>query len=444
MAEGSDELERLGREQLILKARVLGVERAELMTRVELRDEIVRRSEPDLAQQKRARGFLGVARDLVASVVEAGLNLPDAAKLIRGEGARDGEWKGPPPVATVTLAEIYAAQGHLDRALRMLDEVLAKEPDHDAARVLRDRLAAGADSPAPAPRKRQRVSFADPDPITLEPALSETESTLEPSTPIEHIWGAEPVTASHADSVPAAPPEPAEIPLAQVWATAPADSATPPAPTHAPREPVSRLEPVVASVSPDAPAEQIWGAEPAPLPVSETSPATVEAGPTAIEPASKPALDTGVAEPRLAAAPAPPPSVLTLALFGQRQVYWELPTRTFEALRTRSPGGRALLRVVSFRMRGDQVHRTTQDVSAEREVGSVVLTGLGADAVVRAVLGWEADGRFRPFIVASDLSSGTPSARRNAAFRPHHLVGSLAPGVEQRAPAHFAGRSSGS
>src|ERR1700709_2076118 len=147
MAEGSDELERLSREPLILKARVLGVERAELMTRVELRDEIVRRSEPDLVQQKRARGFLGVARDLVASVVEAGLNLPDAGKIIRGNKSREGGGKGPPPVATVTLAEIYAAQGHVERALRMLDEVLAKEPDHDPARALRDRLAAGAETP---------------------------------------------------------------------------------------------------------------------------------------------------------------------------------------------------------------------------------------------------------------------------------------------------------
>ncbi|HEY4104659.1 MAG TPA: hypothetical protein VGM44_12245, partial [Polyangiaceae bacterium] len=70
MAEASDDLEHSSREQLILKARVLGVERAELMTRVELRDEIVRRTTTDPAQQKRARGFLGVARDLVASVVE--------------------------------------------------------------------------------------------------------------------------------------------------------------------------------------------------------------------------------------------------------------------------------------------------------------------------------------------------------------------------------------
>src|SRR5450631_3344561 len=168
-SDGTDDLERLSREQLILKARVLGVERPELMTRVEMRDEIVRRSEPDPVQQKRARGFLGVARDLVASVVEAGLNLPDAAAIIRGEGAREGDWKGPPPVATVTLAEIYAAQGHLDRALRMLDEVLTKEPDHDAARSLRDRLAAGADVPKqPAPR-RQRISFADPPESDLPP-----------------------------------------------------------------------------------------------------------------------------------------------------------------------------------------------------------------------------------------------------------------------------------
>src|SRR5882724_7375939 len=169
MAFGSDELERLSREELILKARVLGVERAELMTRVELRDEIVRRSVPDPSQQKRARGLLGVARDLVASVVEAGLNLPEAAARIRGDGPREGDWKGPPPVATVTLAEIYAAQGHLDRALRMLDEVLAKEPDHDAARSLRDRLAAGADLPQQTPPRRQRISFADPPESDLPP-----------------------------------------------------------------------------------------------------------------------------------------------------------------------------------------------------------------------------------------------------------------------------------
>src|SRR3954462_3136655 len=196
MAENSDDLERLSREQLILKARVLGVERPELMTRVEMRDEIVRRSEPDLAQQKRARGFLGVARDLVASVVEAGLNLPDAAALIRGDSNRESVWKGPPPVATVTLAEIYAAQGHLDRALRMLDEVLAKEPDHDPARALRARLASATNLPVPPVRRRQKISFAAPAPAPKAEAESALEAEAAPAPA--------PVLAAEGESAPEA------------------------------------------------------------------------------------------------------------------------------------------------------------------------------------------------------------------------------------------------
>ena len=189
------DLEPMSREELILKARVLGVERAELMTRVELRDEIVRRSEPDIAQQKRARGFLGVARDLVASVVEAGLNLPDAAALIRGDGSREGEWKGPPPVATVTLAEIYAAQGHVDRALTMLNEVLAKEPDHDPARALRDRLAAAREAGGPGTRRRK--------PVVIDVPVVEEEAE-------------EPAPDSDAAFEPPGVPEPAPIAVAEI------------------------------------------------------------------------------------------------------------------------------------------------------------------------------------------------------------------------------------
>jgi hypothetical protein len=327
-SDGTDDLERLSREQLILKARVLGVERAELMTRVEMRDEIVRRSEPDLVAQKRARGFLGVARDLVASVVEAGLNLPDAAAIIRGEGAREGDWKGPPPVATVTLAEIYAAQGHLDRALRMLDEVLTKEPDHDAARSLRDRLAVGADLPKQPPPRRQRISFADPPEADLPPE----------SAPI------------HAAPTPA------------------------PEPIHAALESV-----------------------PVPVPVPSLSPS---------------------------------PYVLTLALAGQRQVYWEVPAHTWDALRSRAPHGRAVLRVLSFRTRAGKVERRAHDLSPDAEVGSAVLPGLNADAVVRAALGWESDGRFLPFVIASDLVPGR--------FRAHPLVGPVVAEVEQRAVQHLS------
>jgi hypothetical protein len=48
----------------------------------------------------------------------------------------------PPPLPTVTLAEIYAAQGHLERAISTLDEVLAKEPGHTEAEKLRERFQA--------------------------------------------------------------------------------------------------------------------------------------------------------------------------------------------------------------------------------------------------------------------------------------------------------------
>ncbi len=40
----------------------------------------------------------------------------------------------------MTLAEIYAAQGHLERAIAVLDEVLTREPEHAEAHGLRARF----------------------------------------------------------------------------------------------------------------------------------------------------------------------------------------------------------------------------------------------------------------------------------------------------------------
>lgn len=131
-------LDLLSRSELIERAREMGVERPERMTRAELRDEILRLSAPR-GKEDEVRGLFGVARSMLASVVEAGLHMPDAAAVIRGES--DTIVRTQPPVATVTLAEIYAAQGHRQRALRMLDDVLAAEPDHEHAKVLRQRLA---------------------------------------------------------------------------------------------------------------------------------------------------------------------------------------------------------------------------------------------------------------------------------------------------------------
>jgi hypothetical protein len=149
------DLDGLSRSELIEKAEALGVDKASLLTRAELADEIVRRTVDDPIERRIARGLLGVARDLVARVVERGLHLPEAAALIRGE-QRPSWTPSKPPIATVTLAEIYAAQGHRSRALSVLDEVLESESDHAAARALRDEIAATpGDEPRVAPEPEE-------------------------------------------------------------------------------------------------------------------------------------------------------------------------------------------------------------------------------------------------------------------------------------------------
>jgi hypothetical protein len=186
-----DLLDSLSRDELITRARELGTRRPEVMTRVELRDEIVRLSEPDVIAAKRQRGWLGVARDLVASVVESGLNMRDAAARIRGE-QRGEDLVGPPPVATVTLAEIYIAQGHPDKALAIVDEVLDREPDHPSALALRERLRSKEGT---AERRRTRVQQAEP--ATTPPP---------PEPPIEKA--AQPEPEAEREPVPAYEPEP--------------------------------------------------------------------------------------------------------------------------------------------------------------------------------------------------------------------------------------------
>jgi hypothetical protein len=132
------ELERLDRDGLIARAEAAGVARARILTRPELVDELLLRSAVDPYTKQRARGLFGVARDLVARVVERGLHLPDAADRIRSLSLSAGAVRERAPAAlpTVTLAEIYATQGHRDRAIETLKGVLAREPDHAAAQAL--------------------------------------------------------------------------------------------------------------------------------------------------------------------------------------------------------------------------------------------------------------------------------------------------------------------
>src|SRR5687767_6510270 len=133
----------LSRIELLRLAQSLGVSDADVMTRAELRVAIdsAQRPEPESSETYPVT-WVSVARRLLARVVERGLNLPDAAALIRGDTKLSTPPKAPPPVATVTLARIYAAQGHLDRAIGTIDEVLASDPDHHPALQLRTQLQA--------------------------------------------------------------------------------------------------------------------------------------------------------------------------------------------------------------------------------------------------------------------------------------------------------------
>ncbi len=142
-------LEALARDQLIARARGAGVERAEVLTRPELIDEILCSEIDDQKERSQARGLLGLARDLVARAMQKGLHLPDASNKLRTLAPPSSGWrKGPPPIATVSLAEVYASQGHITRALEVLDNVISREPDHQYAIDLRARVALMDAAPA--------------------------------------------------------------------------------------------------------------------------------------------------------------------------------------------------------------------------------------------------------------------------------------------------------
>lgn len=153
------ELESLDRDSLISEAESVGVKRARVLTRPELVDEVLLARAGDRASVKKARGFFGMARDLLFRAVEKGLNLPDAAERYSAPSPRprtSGE-----VVPTVTLAEIYAAQGHTARAVETLRGVLLREPEHAEAQTLLARLTDDEYAPPPGPALPPEEAQAD-------------------------------------------------------------------------------------------------------------------------------------------------------------------------------------------------------------------------------------------------------------------------------------------
>jgi hypothetical protein len=177
------ELEKLDRESLVLRAQAAGIKRARVLTRPELVDELLRLdpNRPEPSQLKRSRGFFGIARDLLSRVVERGLHLPDAAERFR-QALVDPSPQVPRPEAqaipTVTLAEIYAAQGHKQRAIETLKRVLEAEPDHAAARALLEKLE-GAAYVSPKEPLPPEPEYEPPPAEDLEAAAEAEEAAAE-------------------------------------------------------------------------------------------------------------------------------------------------------------------------------------------------------------------------------------------------------------------------
>jgi len=177
------ELERLDRDALIARAEGAGVARARILTRPELVDELLLRSAIDDVTKERARGLFGRARDLLARLVERGLNRPETADRIRAVGRPAVRASAPAALPTLTLAEIYVAQGYRERAIETLERVVSAEPEHATAKALLARL--------------RDAAFAVPSPQM--PPETDSEDSEDPAA----------VASAQAAARPPAPPLPA-------------------------------------------------------------------------------------------------------------------------------------------------------------------------------------------------------------------------------------------
>ena len=365
----ASDLDAASRSDLIARAEALGIDKADVLTRAELIDEIVKRTVADPIERRLARGLLGVARDLVARVVERGLHLPDAAALIRGL-QQVTLTPVTPPIATVTLAEIYAGQGHRARALAVLDEVLAKEPEHTAAR------SAPREGGQPHRTKRSR----HPHPRNHRPPPPQPPTaTSNPSAT------ATPTTTATATANPTATSPPARTSTLQKRSP-PATPCRPP-PTRSP---------------PSSP--------PAARPTATTRP-------TYFAPPPQLSMTTRNRPNR----PAPPPLpsarrdrarqpdadrvVLVPVEATSALAYWEVWPAALDEARARARRGELILRVVAVTPSWDGPSAEVRDIEVGIPSGDWLVNDLPVGAVVRAAIGWRRDGGFDPLAVALDVAA---------------------------------------
>lgn len=443
------DLQKLSREELIREAEQAGVARPRVLTQSELVDEILKRTAASDRDRTRSRGWLGRARDLLATVIEKGLHLPDAAAAIRGSK----EWPPPPPapLPTVTLAEIYAAQGHLERAVAVLDEVLQREPEHQEARELRERFLAQLGRGATAAEATKAAEQ------TLKAAEEEAPKAAEEAP-------------KAAEQAPAASPQESAPAAASLQTPAKEDDSAAPPTIVTPRsEPHLRAAQGSAEVAPDqeaplkAPAVEVISTEQAPAARALSMTLGPQAAPSLGAPVieEKPVADVDIApaisvaevtarSPNVAPAAAASSlherhdvdEVVALAVDPSTfYVYWEVRPTTFAHLAGKAPGGSLALRVVAVTPGWDGPIVESRDIQIDALFGDRFIHHVRPRADVRVSIGWLLGERFDPIAVGTEVAAprafvaaGTPlpeGAPLDLSEGPHgmpaHLVSPLFP-----------------
>lgn len=351
------DLDGLDREALIRLAEEHGVSRARILTRPELVDEILlrRAAREGDADPSIARGFFGLARDLVARVVERGLHLPDAATKIRSIHLDAPQKLTPPAVLpTVTLAQIYASQGHTSRAIDTLKRVIEAEPDHADARDLLHRLS-----------EPSYIAPKDPLPPEDEAALAKDEDAEERDDervgdPVAETAGSETAGAESDSAM-----------LASEPSTEPMSAA------HEPSPPAHAVEAPSAESSSSASAEPDVEEEPDPTKSEPPPPAFLDDAPL------PPKYDVD----ECVAIPVDPETLFA---------YWEVRDSLLAKLRELRGEGVLALRALVVEPGWHGPRSYVRDHDVHGSLGDYFLRGLPAAAVVRVAIGYRTATAFVP------------------------------------------------
>ncbi len=381
-------LEGLTREELVALAGELGVARPRSLTVPELIDEVVSRTMTSERDKARTRGWLGRARNLLAGVIERGLHLPDVAKALRNAPSTRPWPVAPPPLATMTLAEIYAAQGHFDKAFQVLDEILAREPDHADARSFRVRLEvqSGAKKAPETQPKREDV---------LTTNVSAAPADVQPST-VSDVAEQPVAVAEVVETNESATSAPVDV-LPSETGAAPADVApvADVAAEHVEAAPSEELTVTPVQVVADEAPEQIATPEEQD-PYDQAYSLEHEESPVAHEASSieELPLPERYNVDEIVGIAVDPTTVY---------VYWEVRPVVLARAHARLSDGTMVVRLVSVTPTWDGPVTEQRDLRIDALVGDTYIRGLQPGSNVRISVGWLAHGEFTPFAIGESV-----------------------------------------